>query len=395
MAEGTKTIKATCLCGSAAHEITLPVSDFPLKCYMCHCDSCRHMTGTLCLTVVFLTPDYTPSQDLLDKLTPFVFSRRITQYHCKTCGTQMVARCLDDPDKAEPEVTWDAATGTLEHFDDIMDVQGHEQVADTLDGGFADLLATVNEKPLERWAHHFRKGDQLPLYWRTPKTQLDKPPTQDKLHAYCKCKGVQMWIARPSAQSEKATAGQHWPEPSWPDVLVPHNSGPVSLPENELWWLRANRKKFLGGLCTCNSCRLAAGMECVEWAFVPTADITLDAEGKVPFSLPFGSLKSYRSSSKATRYFCGTCGAMVFWHGDERPGLIDVAAGLLAAPEGARAESWLEWRTERLSYREDAVDRAGSLVRGIEAGLNGYGKKIQGDARPHEEVAKYIDTTKD
>jgi hypothetical protein len=65
----------------------------------------------------------------------------------------------------------------------------------------------------------------------------------------------------------------------------------------------------------------------------------------------------------------------VFWSEDLKEGeraetsLLDVAVGLLAADEGARAEGWLEWWTERLSFREDAVERAGSLVEGIEAGL--------------------------
>jgi hypothetical protein len=55
--------------------------------------------------------------------------------------------------------------------------------------------------------------------------------------------------------------------------------------------------------------------------------------------------------------------------------LLDVAVGLLDAPEGARAEDWLEWCTSRLSFREDAVGRADSLVEGIERGLAEFGRK--------------------
>ncbi|KAI6855741.1 hypothetical protein KC338_g465 [Hortaea werneckii] len=120
-------------------------------------------------------------------------------------------------------------------------------------------------------------------------------------------------------------------------------------------------------------------MEWVQWAFIPTTSITLDPAGGNPFPsetpFSFGTLKHYRSSDQATRYFCGICGANVFWCGDERPGLMDVAVGLLDAAEGARAEDWLQWRTERVSYREDAVPRAESLIYGLEKGLKAYGEE--------------------
>lgn len=73
-----------------------------------------------------------------------------------------------------------------------------------------------------------------------------------------------------------------------------------------------------------------------------------------------------------TRRFCGTCGATVFWDGDIRPGLIDVSAGLLAADEGARAQKWIEWATDRLSYREDSVKRASAITVALEAGLQTF-----------------------
>lgn len=85
-------------------------------------------------------------------------------------------------------------------------------------------------------------------------------------------------------------------------------------------------------------------------------------------------MKSYRSSDKATRYFCGQCGANVFWIGDERPGLLDVAVGLLDAAEGALARSWLEWRTGRISFKEDANGRAGKLVDNVEMALGEWAK---------------------
>jgi len=373
MTSETNTVKATCLCGEAKHEVALPSSAYPLKAYFCHCDSCRHSTGALCNTVAFLGNYYTPARALIDKLQSFQFSKRITQYFCPQCGTLMLSRCLKDAEGSSDVTEWGVATGTLEQADGVIEVQAHEHVADTLDGGFSDFLQKVSDEGIERWPHGFREGEQLPLYWHSSSKPHVEPSLTDKLHAHCKCGGINFWIARPS---ERSTLGKV----SWPDVLIPaHSDAPK--PSLETWWICDSGNKFFAGVCSCDSCRLACGMEWIEWAFVPTVDITLDEDGKVPFSRDFSTLKHYRSSGRATRHFCGTCGATVFWDGDERPQLIDVAAGLLDAPEGARAESWLEWGTGRLSFREDAMVRAESLALGVEDGLQAYGKKQQGASR--------------
>lgn len=87
----------------------------------------------------------------------------------------------------------------------------------------------------------------------------------------------------------------------------------------------------------------------------------------------FGTLKTYRSSTEASRYFCGTCGATVFWIGDARPTLIDVSVGLFDANEGARAESILDFPTERISFKEDGIKRAPALTAALEAGITAWG----------------------
>ncbi|KAI7278639.1 hypothetical protein KC345_g5837 [Hortaea werneckii] len=282
----------------------------------------------------------------------------------------MLVRYQERDQSSSDEVTWAVATGTLESIEGVVEVARHIFVADTLDGGFADFLPDVNDQRIERWAQHFGKNEQLPLHWRDPeRSKRGHAEHLNPLHAHCKCEGVSFYISRPSAASAEVTA-------ELPDVMIPeYHIG--EKPPPAAWWLRGNGTKYLAGLCTCDSCRLAAGMEWVQWAFIPTTTISLDPAGRDPFPaqrpFSFGTLKHYRSSETASRYFCGTCGANVFWSGDERPGLIDVAVGLLDAAEGARAEDWLEWRTERVSYRKDAVPRAGSLIYGLEKGLKAYG----------------------
>jgi hypothetical protein len=115
-------------------------------------------------------------------------------------------------------------------------------------------------------------------------------------------------------------------------------------------------------------------VEIQSWASIPAVNVFDVSSGSpVPLNLvdketrPKG-LKKFRSSRDRTREFCGTCGATVFWWGDERKDLINVSTGLIDEQRhGARAEGWLEWQTERVYYQEDAINK--SLVEGLAQGL--------------------------
>lgn len=113
----------------------------------------------------------------------------------------------------------------------------------------------------------------------------------------------------------------------------------------------------------------------MEWfasasAQIPSGHISLDEDGLLVYQqhLDFGTLKTYRSSPTVTRGFCGTCGATVFL---SRAGtdIMRIAIGLLAAPEGARAETWLNWSLKELQFVKDNVPRAGSLKLACAEGL--------------------------
>lgn len=375
MAAALRTVKASCLCGSNEHSITLPGSDFPLKAYLCHCNSCRHYTGSLCLTAALLPCSYEPDQTLLGKLAAFAFSARITTYFCKRCGCQLISRSSADANDPHSQVSYDIPSGTLEKVDGTLHWVDHQFVQDTLDGGFADMLLEVNDKRLARRPTLSDHGEQLQPYWQSAARPLPNMSLNDKLHAHCKCGGVEFWISRPSARS--AVAKQVWPQlPNSEDFK------PVEIPsEPETHWLRDKQSKFLAGLCACNSCRLATGTEFISWAFVPLVDLSLDVAGKVPFpnDCLFGTVKKYTSSPGCHRLYCGTCGATCFWDGDDRKFLKDIGVGLLSAPEGSRAESWLGWRTNQYGYREDTVDRAEHFTIGCERGLKAWESQRDGE----------------
>lgn len=275
--------------------------------------------------VVGLPDVYQPAQQLLDKLVAYDFSERLTIFHCRTCGAQMFFRCWKDSEDHSKGAVWDAACGTLPKADGIFVVECHEHIADTLDGGFSDFLPHVNGELVKRWPHHRRKVDgmanfkdeQLPLCWQDSSRSIPDPNPTDKLYCHCKCAGVEFWISR-----------------SWgPEVDSSSEEIGVSADSN---------RKFHASVCSCNKCRFSTGMEWAEWASIPTTNIWADADLTQPFRLASGAIQHYRSSSKAVRYFCQICGAATFYSQDKSPEIMKVAVGVLDAPEGARAESWLD-----------------------------------------------------
>lgn len=78
-------------------------------------------------------------------------------------------------------------------------------------------------------------------------------------------------------------------------------------------------------VCHCGQCRRQSGH---VWAstHVPDASLTLTAQD---------SLRWYRSSDRARRGFCGTCGSFLFWKAGGEAA-TSVALGALDAPTGLR-----------------------------------------------------------
>src|SRR5437660_8773358 len=77
--------------------------------------------------------------------------------------------------------------------------------------------------------------------------------------------------------------------------------------------------------CHCRMCQRAHGAPVIAWVTVP-----LDA-----FAVTAGDPAAYRSSAKATRHFCRTCGTPLTWRGAVNPHLVDVSIATLddrAAP---------------------------------------------------------------
>jgi hypothetical protein len=255
---------------------------------------------------------------------------------------------------------YEVSHGTvLGKTDGILDFAEHMWVDDTRDGGASTWLPALGSKVAEIWPTHGRVHSVLskdcekmsPISAVESRSgELHNRTDLHRLPARCHCGGVSFSVARPD---EEALTGRV----PFPDLLIPYKSGvSAANPDKHPWWVSKDRSKWLAGNCSCDSCRRIAGFDVVQWAFIPLSSLFFsDGEHFTrPFADRLSTMKSYRSSSSVTRWFCGRCGANIFWDGDERPTLLDVAVGLFDAKSGARAEEWLEWVTERVSFREDA-----------------------------------------
>ncbi|KPI39494.1 uncharacterized protein AB675_5004 [Cyphellophora attinorum] len=350
-------VTATCLCGRINETVHLE-GPLPQHKRICHCDTCRYTTGVLYLSA----PTLASKPDFVDRLTRYESSNNLSRYFCASCGSHMFIHVYQG-DK------WDVCSGVVDQIQDGSTspevYTSHEFVDDTIDGGLAICMLRNGEgQNLELYAEADNE-DCVPAsrYTSTGKRSvvedalLSSDNHKTRLRASCHCGGVEYYITRPTSASKTFNS-------PWPDLIVASQAAHSDNPDNIKWWIREDNK-YLAGTCTCRSCRLASGVPVQTWAFVPQANIEMK-DGK-PWQPDFGTLGHYNSSKDVTRDFCKTCGATVFWRSEARPELIDVSIGLLRAAEGARAESWLHWWTERISFCEEALDW--EVVRTLAPGL--------------------------
>lgn len=280
---------------------------------------------------------------------------------------------------------FEAATGALQvdNIDEIVEYRSCMWIGDTRDGGASNWFANgIGGRELKRWIGEAGESEVLPTDHVNSISSSQSPfvrktrPTRESVYAHCHCRGVEFWIKPPSPDSKDACS-------DFPDLMVPYHHGADASknPHNESWWLRDDGERFLAGACMCLSCRAASGFDITFWAFVPNANIFLDKKCTKTFpeyeeghkNVYWGTMKSHRSSEGVTKTFCGRCGASVFWDGGMekgREGLVDVAAGLLEARSGTRAEELLSWWTDRVSFEENAVNK--SLAKALAGGLKSW-----------------------
>ncbi|KAJ5166650.1 uncharacterized protein N7482_005431 [Penicillium canariense] len=350
-------ISVTCLCGDVALSVQLDPTTDHTQLQLCHCNSCRAVTGLLCSSY-YLMQDEPPA---LNQLQEYQESPHVSRFFCKNCGAHVFAM-------SKPSGRYLVASGVLVEEDApaVRSIQ-HWKTGDTGDGGLSAYLpgwpSTDLSCRLEALSGSPEQSHSARRH--TPPEMLDGSQNPNKLQARCHCGGIEFYVTPPDASSTQA-----WSQ--WCDLLVPYNSGHADL-DNEAdvkWFLRAENTKYLAGTCACTSCRLNSGFPIQVWAFIPKSNL-FQVDGS-PLTFDRGTMRQYRSSPGVYREFCNRCGAMVFWHNDGRPTLIDVSAGLIQGGT-ARSEELLDWATGRVSFGEMAVQK--DLVKLLEDGMQQYAQQ--------------------
>lgn len=341
-------LTAQCLCKRHTFTTQVPSSSLPLSASFCHCNSCRHSTGSL-YTSSLQWPG--PVDDIHKDTTPlavYKFSDNVSILFCEKCSTAMFAREV----REGSDDFYAVPTGVLGNnaVPGLIQFKDHIFVSDTVDGGAAVWLQHITTGD---------KGEPLPCYaeWRGKSDVVDpvemaaaaskKQEGQnlpDEIPLYCHCKGVNLVLRRGKADY----------------------AGKEKLP----FFVEPDTFKLLGSFDACDSCRIPVGSEFMYWTFqllkyidfanassespFPDSSISLKAAVSDPNRDPrFGTLTYYASSPDVQRYFCSKCSACVFYAVDDRPEMVDVSIGLLDAPDGARAEGYLAWVLGMLTWADD------------------------------------------
>lgn len=328
MATETKTLTAACYCKNVQYTITVPTSSLPLKVHLCHCSLCRYTHGTPCCFHAPLPDDIQPefiAPSSLNECTAYKHANS-TKYFCGTCGCQIGDRRRDG--------VWVISNAIFDANKDdpgIWQFHTHLDPGSAPDGGLSAIFSEV-------------EGRKLQMVELEPSESTNMTDGPEKLRAQCYCGGVSFTISRPREDFVNCEASQGWIHPS-------------------------DKSKWLACLDVCVDCRLVNGTHVVGWMFVPVDHIS----PRPPADLMIGSSKGFRSSPDVLRTFCGTCGATVFYSCKERPTVVDVAVGLLRAPEGAMAENWAVWRAGRASGLKDGLEYHKGFATALKTGMKQWG----------------------
>jgi hypothetical protein len=360
--EEVKTLTAQCFCKAVHFTVSIPVKLLPLNVHLCHCEICRYTHGTLCTFHASLPKGIEPqfiAPSSLANIAGYKHRNAIVErFFCTTCGCHVGDHDLEpDPETGMHE--WRVATPVFDtHAEDVFRISSHCLTNETVGGGFYDFLPALGDRTIKVWNPEPGSG-MMPLAGKnTPPKQEFDAAGNERLRVECHCGGVSFTVPRPS---------------------VPEVAGDESLKK---WISPLEPNKWAACLDVCDDCRLMDGTHVVAWTFVPL-ELT---EPRVPDDLLFGTLSTYASSQNVLRGFCGVCGATVFFTCEEdrkmsdKWQMVDISVGVIRAPEGTLAETWLTWRTARMSWMESGLRYDPLFTESLAKGLDDWGRKQYGES---------------
>ncbi|KAE8382711.1 Mss4-like protein [Aspergillus bertholletiae] len=339
-----KTLTAACHCRSVHFTVTVPGDALPLDVHLCHCSVCRYTHGALCSFHAPLPKEIHPefiSPSGLDKLTRYTHSQsKSTRFFCSNCGCHI-------GDRDHINGRWVVSSAIFDHSGDetVWRISSHIYANGSTKGGLFEFVPRIMSREVTL-SNSGNQQDETAM-----QGNLKAPECDDRsLRAECHCGGVSFNISRPSRD--------------FVDDLA-----------NRKWVLEGKEDKWLGALDVCDDCRLVSGTNVAAWMFVPVSYISPSP----PDNLLIGSSKRYSSSEEVVRTFCGTCGAVVFYSCSDRPGVVDIAVGILRDPKSVLAESWVVWRTGRIAHFKDGIRYDPVFTESLGEGLQLWGKERHGE----------------
>ena len=287
-------------------------------------------------------------------LSCYRFSKTLDILFCGTCSGPLFWR--KHTDQAE---SLGIFTGALKNIPEpaVVSITDHICVEDTVDGGASPWLRWLNDNGTEsrRWKGRVEVSEEITSDWPSlealMKVHDKKGP--DVFRIQCHCKGVDLELRRGDADFETMTADE-----------LPFFVDPTTY-------------KQIATFDACSFCRPMFGVDIIHWTFAllqhldfpsgpeaqgistgfpKTVAELKDAVLKPERDPRFGTLAMYASSDDVQRYFCSCCSATILYAVDDRQDLVDVAVGVLSAPDGARAESLLLWGLGSNVGGEDDVE---------------------------------------
>ncbi|KAF4464773.1 DUF636 domain [Fusarium albosuccineum] len=343
----TKTLEAKCFCGSVHFTVDVPVSSLPFLTHLCHCSLCRYGSGAPSIFHTHfpmgVVPKFVePSSE--KNMTSYAIGKKYGTWNfCSTCGCHIASIGIE-------KGNWVPAASIFINGSEYFDVRRHIYSKSTKDGGIAAALTHTRGQEFIDW-NPSASSPEARIVESLPEVGEDG---KERLRVECECKGVSFTISRPS---------QEIIDDEFMSQFVSHK----------------DKTKWHGIFDVCDDCRLINGTHVVGWTFIPLSI----CEPPIKDDLLIGTAKTFKSSDQVLRSFCGTCGATVFFsHSDRHPSegkhIVDLATGLLRAPEGAMAENWLTWRA-RLAWFDSGKRHDKAFAEALQEGMNKWVQERYGE----------------
>ena len=186
-----------CLCGAVSGPVS---ATLPAETELCHCNPCRHTTGTLFAGFAELAKP--PTKDTLAECSVYHSSKTHDRLFCATCGTKVFVTAHTYPDGRKRD-EWFAHGGAVEWPEDGEQNQNtlraltNEWLQDARDGGLGPYMTKLGSRSVPAYFESSRdqelSKDDIAELLLAAKNRSPPDPS-DTLKVECRCGGVSLLL---------------------------------------------------------------------------------------------------------------------------------------------------------------------------------------------------------